>query len=46
MNALLQSGLADEIAKIITHEFRYTDFAEAFELMASGKSGKIILDWS
>ena len=45
MNALLQSGLADEIAKIITHEFRYTDFAEAFALMASGESGKIVLDW-
>ncbi|MCL2048081.1 MAG: L-threonine 3-dehydrogenase [Defluviitaleaceae bacterium] len=46
MNALLQSGLVDEISKIITHEFRYTEFAEAFGLMASGRSGKIILDWS
>jgi len=46
MTALLQSGLADEMQKIITHEFRYTDFQEAFELMKSGESGKIILDWS
>ncbi|MCL1844289.1 MAG: L-threonine 3-dehydrogenase [Defluviitaleaceae bacterium] len=46
MTALLQSGLSDEIAKIITHEFMYTDFIEAFELMKSGQSGKIILNWS
>jgi threonine 3-dehydrogenase len=46
MTALLQSGMTDEIQKIITHEFHYTDFHEAFELMRSGKSGKIILDWS
>lgn len=46
MTALLQSGLAEEISKIITHEFRYTDFIEAFEVMRSGKSGKIIMDWS
>lgn len=44
--ALLQSGLQEEIAKVITHQFPYTQFEEAFELMASGKSGKIILDWS
>jgi threonine 3-dehydrogenase len=46
MTALLQSGLAEEVSKIITHEFKYTDFTEAFELMKSGKSGKTILDWS
>ncbi|MCL2223554.1 MAG: L-threonine 3-dehydrogenase [Defluviitaleaceae bacterium] len=45
MTALLQSGLVDDILKIITHEFHYTDFIEGFELMKSGKSGKIILDW-
>jgi len=46
MTALLQSGLAAEVEKIITHEFKYTDFNQAFELMRSGESGKIILDWS
>ena len=46
MTALLQSGLADEIAKIITHNFVYTDFAEAFETMRRGESGKVVLDWS
>ena len=45
MTALLQSGLEEEIAKIITHRFRYTEYEQAFELMRSGKSGKVILDW-
>ncbi|MCL1862696.1 MAG: L-threonine 3-dehydrogenase [Defluviitaleaceae bacterium] len=45
MTALLQSGLSEEIAKIITHEFHYTDYEKAFKLMQSGESGKIILDW-
>jgi len=46
MTALLQSGLEQEIAKVITHHFPYTEYAEGFELMRSGKSGKIILEWS
>jgi len=45
MTALLQSGLEEEITKIITHHFPYTDYAQAFELMQSGKSGKVILNW-
>ena len=45
MTALLQSGLAEEVAKVITHHYPYTQYQEAFELMQSGKSGKIILDW-
>jgi threonine 3-dehydrogenase len=43
MSSMLQSGL--EIEPIITHRFALNDFAEAFELMASGQSGKVILDW-
>jgi len=43
MTALIQSGL--DITPVITHRFHYTDFAEAFELMRSGRSGKIILSW-
>ena len=45
MTALLQTGLDSEIAKIITHRKCYTEFEEAFEIMASGKSGKIVLHW-
>ncbi len=43
MSSMLQSGLA--IDPIITHRFPMTDFQEAFDLMASGQSGKVILDW-
>lgn len=43
MSTLLQSGL--DIKPVITHNFPVSEFEEAFELMASGKSGKIILDW-
>jgi len=45
MSALLQAGLDEDISKVITHHFHYTEFEEAFELMKSGKSGKVILDW-
>lgn len=43
MCALIQSGL--DVKPIITHHFPYTDFIEAFELMNTGQTGKIILDW-
>jgi threonine 3-dehydrogenase len=44
MSALLQSGL--NIDPIITHHFPIQDYLEGFETMGSGKSGKVILDWS
>jgi len=44
MTAMIQSGL--DITPVITHHFPYTQFKEAIELMKSGSSGKIILDWS
>jgi len=43
MSAMLQSGL--DISKIITHKFHYTDFEKGFEIMKSGDSGKVILEW-
>lgn len=43
MVAMLQSGL--DISPIITHHFNINDFQAGFDAMASGKSGKIILDW-
>jgi len=43
MTALIQSGL--DITPVITHRFRYSEFEQAFDLMRSGRSGKIILDW-
>jgi len=44
MTMLLQSGL--DLQPIITHRFPADRFVEGFEMMASGNSGKIILDWS
>jgi len=44
MTTLIQKGL--DISPIITHKFHYTEFQKAFEIAQSGKSGKIILDWS
>ncbi|HKB91899.1 MAG TPA: L-threonine 3-dehydrogenase [Opitutaceae bacterium] len=43
MTSLIQSGL--DITPIITHRFPYTQFEEGFQLMRSGKSGKIVLSW-
>ena len=44
MTAMIQSGL--DISPVITHRFPYTQFKEAIELMKSGNSGKIVLNWS
>ncbi|MDA1257885.1 MAG: zinc-binding dehydrogenase, partial [Chloroflexi bacterium] len=44
MTALIQSGL--DISPLITHRFHYTEYEQAFEVMASGESGKVILDWT
>jgi len=43
MQVMVQSGL--DVSPVITHRFNFTDFIEGFELMKSGNSGKIILNW-
>ena len=43
MASMLQSGL--DVSPIITHHFDVTDYEEAFQLMESGQSGKVILSW-
>lgn len=43
MIALLQSQL--DINPILTHHFPIDEYQQAFETMASGQSGKVILDW-
>jgi threonine 3-dehydrogenase len=40
---MVQTGLPLE--KIITHRFSYEDFKEGFDVMRSGNSGKVILNW-
>jgi threonine 3-dehydrogenase len=44
MTVMLQSGL--DITPVITHRFDYRDFEKGFEVMRSGKSGKVILHWT
>ena len=43
MAALLQSGM--DISGIITHHFPIDDFQKGFDVMLSGKSGKVLLEW-
>jgi threonine 3-dehydrogenase len=44
MTVMLQSGL--DVRPVITHRFSYRDFEDAFAVVASGRSGKVILDWA
>ena len=44
MIAMLQSGL--NVRSVITHRFPASDYATAFDVMAKGNSGKVVLDWS
>jgi threonine 3-dehydrogenase len=43
MTIMLESGL--DISPVITHRYSWREYAEAFKVMMSGESGKIILDW-
>ncbi|MAI69484.1 MAG: L-threonine 3-dehydrogenase [Rhodopirellula sp.] len=43
MTVLIQGGL--DLTPAITHRFDYTEFENGFEVMMSGKSGKVILNW-
>ncbi|MCT8158799.1 L-threonine 3-dehydrogenase [Pseudoruegeria sp. SHC-113] len=44
MIAMLQNGL--DVSKVITHRFKVDEFREGFAAMKSGKSGKVVLDWT
>ena len=44
MSVLLEGGL--DLAPVITGRYDYRDFEAAFEDAASGRGGKVILDWS
>lgn len=43
MASMLQSGL--DIEPLITHHYPVDEYLAAFEIMASGRSGKVLLDW-
>ena len=44
MSVMLQSGL--DISPVITHRFGADEFERGFEVMKTGESGKVILDWT
>jgi threonine 3-dehydrogenase len=43
MSAMLQSGL--DVDSVITHRFAAEEFQKAFDLVGSGQSGKVLLEW-
>ena len=43
MRVLIQSGL--DLSPIITHRFHYSEFEPGFEVMMSGHSGQVLLNW-
>ena len=43
MSSLLQSGL--DLTPVITHHLPIQEYPQAFNIMGSGRSGKVILDW-
>ena len=44
MTVMLQSGL--DITPAITHRFPYDEFQKGFEVMNTGQSAKVILNWT
>lgn len=44
MASLLTSGM--DVSPVLTHRFPANEYLEAFEAMKSGKSGKVVLDWT
>jgi threonine 3-dehydrogenase len=43
MSVMLESGL--NLAPVITHRFGFQDFEQGFEIMRTGRSGKVVLNW-
>jgi threonine 3-dehydrogenase len=43
MTVMLESGL--NIAPVITHRFPWQEFEKGFDILRSGNSGKVLLDW-
>lgn len=44
MASLIQSGL--DLSPMITHQLPIDDYQQGFDIMRSGQSGKVILDWA
>ena len=44
MSKIVRGGM--DVSSVITHRLPYTEFAKGFEAMATGQSGKVVLDWT
>lgn len=44
VTSMIQTGL--DITPVITHHFHFTEYEKGFEVMRSGMSGKVILNWA
>jgi threonine 3-dehydrogenase len=44
MTTILESGV--DISPVITHRFGYKEYQLGFDAMVSGKTGKVVLDWT
>ena len=44
MTVMLESGV--DISPVITHRFDFSEFQKGFDAMISGRTGKVILDWT
>lgn len=44
MSEMVKNGF--DLTPMITHRFHFSQFKEAFEEMKTGRSGKVILDWT
>lgn len=44
MSSMIQAGM--DMSAVITHKMSIDDYKQGFEIMKSGKCGKVILDWS
>ncbi|QSH41088.1 L-threonine 3-dehydrogenase [Lentisphaerota bacterium ZTH] len=43
MTSMIESGL--DVSPVITHKYNINDFEKGFEVMRSGQSGKVVLEW-
>lgn len=43
MSSLIQSGL--DLSPVLTHQFSVGNYLQGFEVMRSGQSGKVVLEW-
>ena len=43
MTVMIEAGL--DIAPVITHRYKFSEYEQGFAIALSGESGKVILEW-